>query len=88
MDATNRLIITGQPIPYHEWARYYKSVKNYDWVQELTKNSFALHYWNRMRKVSKIDLVLNEEQLLYKIFKANCPYTEQHLLKKLVGIPY
>ena len=81
------MIITGQPIPYPEWVRYYKSVDNYG-VQELTKNSFALHYWNRMRTVSKMDIVLNEEHLLYKIFKANCPYTEQHLLKKLVGISY
>ena len=80
-------MVTGQPIAYWEWGKYYESTYDYA-VREVTRNSFAVHYWNRLRRDSSVVHVLDEEHLLYKIFKANCPNTEERLLQRLVGFPY
>lgn len=80
-------MITGQPIPWWEWEKYYESGDDQA-LRELTKNSFAVHYWNRQRRDSSVNHVLEKEQLLYNIFKANCPLTEERLLQKLIGFRY
>ena len=57
-------------------------------MRDVIKNSFVVHYWNQKRKDSGAAYVIKEEHLLYKIFEANCPLTEEHLLGWLTGFPY
>ena len=53
-----------------------------------TRESFAVHYWNKMRLWSKGPLLIDPVQPLYKIFKSNCPITEKLLLRNMIGDPY
>ena len=80
-------MIAGQPIPYNEWDKFYKDADN-SAVKEVMKNSFVVHYWSHYVKDSSVAYVMEREHLLYKIFEANCPLTEQHLLGRLIGFPY
>ena len=70
---------TGYAIPFDEWHKFFDKSEASN-VEEETKSSFAIHYWNYKRRVSKKNILLQPEQPLYKIFKANCPATEEHLL--------
>ena len=75
-------------VPWREWQKFYDegSVK---YVDEMTNNSFLVHYWNHMRVFrATAPILLNPQQPLYKIFKANCPATEKGLLQKMIGSPY
>ena len=59
-----------------------------DLVEALTRDSFAVHYWNHMRVRDEEELVMKEEHPLYNIFKANCPLTYEHLLRDMTGVSY
>ena len=78
---------SAQPIPWWNWEKFYKSADG-DMVREVTKDSFAVHYWNRMRLNSNVNYMLDKNHLLYQIFEANCPLTEERLLRKHIGSPY
>ena len=80
-------LTSGQPIPWPEWEKFYHSADD-QLVREVTKESFAVHYWNRRRLASGVDYVLDKKHLLYQIFEANCPLTEERLLGRLIGSPY
>ena len=76
----------GYGVSYAAWHKFYQN-DGAKFVEEMTKESFAVHYWNYMRVASK-KIALAEHQPLYKIYKANCPVTEEHLLRNLTGSPY
>ena len=78
---------TGYAIPFGEWHKFFDKGKA-DNVQDKIESSFAIHYWNYMRKMSKKGILMDPKQPLYTIFKANCPTTEEHLLKNLIGSLY
>ena len=78
---------SAQPIPWWNWEKFYKSADG-DMVREVTKDSFAVHYWNYMRLSSNVKYMLDKNHLLYQIFEANCPLTEERLLRKHIGSPY
>ena len=59
-----------------------------DVVEALTRDSFAVHYWNHMRVQEIKQLDMKSEHPLYKIFGDNCPLTFEHLLRDMVGAPY
>ena len=77
---------SAQPIPWNSWRKYYKSADG-DVVREVTKNAFAVHYYNSvMLNYGKADhLRVDKNNLLYQIFEANCPLTEERLLRRLIG---
>ena len=74
-------------VPWGKWQAFYdkRAVK---YVDDVSRNSFAVHYWNHMRIFTSNVLILDPQQPLYKIFKANCPVTEKGLLRKIIGLPY
>ena len=59
-----------------------------DVVEALTRDSFAVHYWNHMRVREGKQLAIKSDQPLYNIFGDNCPETYEHLLRDMVGSPY
>ena len=77
----------GYPIGYGRWQIYFDGNKTTT-VAEETRSSIAIHYWNHMRATGEKDILLDPKHPLYKIFRANCPITEAHLLQHLVGSPY
>ena len=79
---------SAQPIPWYSWRKYYESADG-DVVREVTKDAFALHYYEHVMLDSKADhLRVGKNNLLYQIFEANCPLTEERLLRRLIGSPY
>ena len=44
-------------------------------------------HWH-INRAGKKSFLLDPEQPLYKIFEANCPATEKHLLRSFIGSPY
>ena len=84
---TESIMTSAQPIPWSKWKKFFKSADG-GVVREVTKDAFAVHYWNRMRLNSKVDYMLDKNHLLYQIFEANCPLTEERLLRRLIGSPY
>ena len=76
----------GYGVSYRAFHKFYDK-DGVKFVEEATKDSFAVHYWNYMRVASK-KIVIEEQHPLYKIFKANCPLTEKYLLRNLTGSPY
>ena len=74
-------------VPWQKWQAFYDK-RAVTYVDEMTRNSFAVHYWNHMRIFASNVLRLDPYQPLYKIFKANCPATEKGLLQKMIGRPY
>ena len=76
----------GYHIGWGGWHKFFESDKDGTLLKELYEKSFAVHYWNKMRKGQKI--LINPQHLLYKLFKANCPATEKNLLQNLIGSGY
>ena len=74
-------------VPWRKWQAFYDK-REVKYVDEMTRNSFAVHYWNHMRIFASNALLLDPHQPLYKIFQANCPATEKELLRKIIGLPY
>ena len=75
----------GYGVHYSGWHKFYDSTKAEE-VKAMTKDSFAVHYWNAMSKMKKI--ILDPHHPLYEIFQSNCPVTEKSLLQPLIGTPY
>ena len=75
----------GYGLTYPAWHKFYDITKA-DEVKAMTKNSFAVHYWNAMSKKKKI--LLDPEHPLYQIFQSNCPLTEKSMLQPMIGKPY
>ena len=78
---------SGYPIGYGDWQMFFDRDQTAR-IEEETRSSFAIHYWNYMRTSSEKDISLDPNHPLYKIFRANCPITEAHLLQDFVGYPY
>ena len=74
-------------LPAEEWYKFFE-YNEVSYVEEMTRRGFAVHYWNYMRVNSRKRYAMKPKQPLYKIFQANCPATEEHLLRKLIGCPY
>ena len=76
-------------VAYGRWRMFYEERQS-DVVEALTRDSFAVHYWNHMRvqEDRNKEWVVKAEHPLYKIFAANCPLTEERLLRDFVGSPY
>ena len=79
---------SAQPIPWNDWQKYYESADG-DVVREVTKDAFAVHYYEHVMLDSAADhLRVDKNHLLYQIFEANCPLTEKLLLRRLIGSPW
>ena len=57
-------------------------------VADMTRESFFAHYFNTMMWRSKMKILMDREQPLYKIFESNCPLTEETLLRNMIGDPF
>ena len=60
---------SAQPIPWSKWKKYFKSADG-GVVREVTKDAFAVHYWNRMRLDSKVAYILDKSHLLGGLYFA------------------
>eukprot|EP00094_Tigriopus_californicus_P001481 TCALIF_01436-PA protein Name:"Similar to A4GNT Alpha-1,4-N-acetylglucosaminyltransferase (Homo sapiens)" AED:0.10 eAED:0.14 QI:50/0.5/0/1/0/0.33/3/0/315 len=53
-------------------------------IEAAISNSFAMHYWNKMISWHG-RVTLRDDQPLYKIFRQNCPVTEEFYLRPLLN---
>ena len=70
-------ISTAYPINWKYKERFFS-----DWPFHFDSKTFALHYFYHMLAIVCSIAKWDEQQALYRVFKQNCPVTEEKFLRK------